>query len=69
MTADLYIVLAVAAGTLAMRASMITLLADVTIPHQIVRLDLARRHGQRMVARGGRVADLRSPSVPVALDL
>jgi branched-subunit amino acid transport protein len=30
MTADLYIVLAVAAGTLAMRASMITLLADVT---------------------------------------
>jgi branched-subunit amino acid transport protein len=32
MTADLLIVLAVAAGTLAMRASMVTLLADVTIP-------------------------------------
>jgi branched-subunit amino acid transport protein len=35
MTADLYIVLAVAAGTLAMRASMITLLADVTIPPRV----------------------------------
>lgn len=32
MSADLFIVLAVAAGTLAMRASMVTLLADVTIP-------------------------------------
>ena len=32
MTADLIIILAVAAGTLAMRASMVTLLADVTIP-------------------------------------
>jgi branched-subunit amino acid transport protein len=32
MTADLLVVLAVAAGTLAMRASMVTLLADVAIP-------------------------------------
>jgi len=32
MTADLFIILAVAAGTLAMRASMVTLLADVAIP-------------------------------------
>jgi branched chain amino acid efflux pump len=32
VTAQLLIVLAVAAGTLAMRASMVTLLADVTIP-------------------------------------
>ena len=32
MTADLFLVLAVAAGTLAMRASMVTLLADVAIP-------------------------------------
>ena len=31
MTADLLIVLTVAAGTLAMRASMVTLLADVTL--------------------------------------
>ncbi len=35
MTADLFIVAAVAAGTLAMRASMITLLADVTIPPRV----------------------------------
>ena len=35
MTADLLIVLAVAAGTLAMRASMVTLLADVTIPPRV----------------------------------
>ena len=32
MTTDLFIVLAVALGTIAMRASMVTLLADVTIP-------------------------------------
>jgi branched-subunit amino acid transport protein len=32
MTTDLVIVIVVALGTLAMRASMITLLADVTIP-------------------------------------
>lgn len=32
MTTDLFIVAAVAAGTLAMRASMVTLLAEVTIP-------------------------------------
>lgn len=32
MTADLLVVLVVAAGTLAMRASMVTLLADVEIP-------------------------------------
>ena len=32
MTTDLFIVAAVAVGTLAMRASMISLLADVTIP-------------------------------------
>jgi branched-subunit amino acid transport protein len=32
MTTDLLIVLAVSAGTLAMRASMVTLLADVRIP-------------------------------------
>lgn len=31
MTSDLLIVLAVAAGTLAMRASMVTLLADVSL--------------------------------------
>jgi branched-subunit amino acid transport protein len=31
MTTDLFIVAAVAAGTLAMRASMVTLLADVTL--------------------------------------
>ena len=35
MTADLFIVAVVAAGTLAMRASMITLLADVTIPPRV----------------------------------
>ncbi len=35
MTADLFIVAAVAAGTLAMRASMVTLLADVTIPPRV----------------------------------
>ncbi len=35
MTADLLIVLAVAAGTLALRASMVTLLADVAIPHRL----------------------------------
>lgn len=35
MTADLFIVLAVAAGTLAMRASMVTLLAEVTIPPRV----------------------------------
>ena len=35
MTADLAIVLVVAAGTLAMRASMVTLLADVTISPRV----------------------------------
>jgi len=35
MTADLGIVLVVAVGTLAMRASMVTLLADVTIPPRV----------------------------------
>ena len=35
MTTDLLVVLAVAAGTLAMRASMVTLLADVTIPSRV----------------------------------
>ena len=35
MMADLLIVAVVAAGTLAMRASMITLLADVTIPPRV----------------------------------
>ncbi len=35
MTTDLFIVAAVAVGTLAMRASMITLLADVTIPPRV----------------------------------
>jgi len=35
MTSDLFIVAAVAAGTLAMRASMVTLLADVTIPPRL----------------------------------
>ena len=35
MTTDLFIVLGVAAGTLAMRASMVTLLADVTIPLRV----------------------------------
>ena len=35
MTTDLFIVAAVAAGTLAMRASMVTLLAEVTIPPRL----------------------------------
>ena len=35
MTTDLAIVLAVALGTLGMRASMITLLADITIPPRV----------------------------------
>ncbi len=35
MSADLLLVLLVAAGTLAMRASMVTLLADVTIPTRV----------------------------------
>ena len=35
MTADLAIVMVVAVGTLAMRASMVTLLADVTIPPRV----------------------------------
>ena len=35
MTADLFIVLAVAGGTLAMRASMVTLLAEVTISPRV----------------------------------
>ena len=50
MTADLFIVAVVAAGTLAMRASMITLLADVTIPPRVeqalglVAADLVKLH-------------------------
>ena len=35
MAADLTLVLMVAAGTLLMRASMVTLLADVTIPTRV----------------------------------
>ncbi len=35
MTTDLVLVVIVAAGTLAMRASMVTLLADVTIPTRV----------------------------------
>ncbi len=35
MATDAFIVALVAAGTLAMRASMVTLLADVTIPHRV----------------------------------
>jgi branched-subunit amino acid transport protein len=35
MTADLGIVLVVAVGTLAMRASMVTLLADIAIPPRV----------------------------------
>lgn len=35
MTTDLFIVAAVAAGTLAMRASMVTLLAEITIPPRL----------------------------------
>lgn len=35
MTADLLIVAMVAVGTLTMRASMVTLLADVTIPSRV----------------------------------
>ena len=35
MTADLLIVLIVAVGTLAMRASMVTLLAEVVIPARV----------------------------------
>jgi branched-subunit amino acid transport protein len=35
MTSDLVLVVLVAAGTLAMRASMVTLLADVTIPARV----------------------------------
>lgn len=35
MTTDFAIVLAVAVGTLAMRASMVTLLADVAIPPRV----------------------------------
>ena len=35
MTTDLILVVIVAAGTLAMRASMVTLLADVTIPTRV----------------------------------
>lgn len=35
VTADLFIVVAVAAGTLAMRASMVTLLADIVIPPRV----------------------------------
>lgn len=35
MATDLFIVAAVAVGTLAMRASMVTLLADVTIPYRV----------------------------------
>ncbi len=35
MTADLLIVILVAAGTLAMRASMVTLLGEVTIPLRV----------------------------------
>jgi len=35
MTSDLALVLLVATGTLAMRASMVTLLADVTIPTRV----------------------------------
>ena len=35
MTADLFVVLAVAAGTLAMRASVVTLLAEITIPPRV----------------------------------
>jgi branched-subunit amino acid transport protein len=37
MTTDLAVVLVVAAGTLAMRASMITLLSDATIPPRVQR--------------------------------
>lgn len=35
MTADLATIVVIAAGTLAMRASMVTLLAGVTIPHRV----------------------------------
>jgi len=35
MTTDLVLVALVAVGTLAMRASMVTLLADVTIPNRV----------------------------------
>jgi branched-subunit amino acid transport protein len=35
MATDLFIVAAVALGTLAMRASMVTLLADVSIPYRV----------------------------------
>lgn len=35
MATDLFIVVAVALGTLGMRASMVTLLADVTIPVRV----------------------------------
>ena len=35
MTADLAVVAVIALGTFAMRASMVTLLAGVTIPHRV----------------------------------